>query len=389
VKTKHLKRILLLGLLAVIAIGAIVAYYRLRFQENRGTAKSPLIESEAIRLARGYIKDNTIGLLSADLLPARSPFREDNVVVSFDIREWPDKLWVIEFRNNVTVILNAYTGAFLSGPLDYSPSTGDGALSKQVPTINIDPTEGHSGTGITIRGKGFDANKWVYVYFDGECKTAAVTDNAGAFESYFQIFLRGGEHIGDHYVEATYIETYNPKEVIASAKFTILKTKYGELALLYVSTTYSIPLDSLIFASEQEMNLPVLQLKYWLDGVDDPDITGGDFAVCFDDNGHIVSQMDLVNREKEAAFKKYGKLSIDLYDLLENIGSNEMVKVGIWVNGPTEPLADFLRGAGFDVIYVSRYAPLLFANLPKRAILDLQEREDVSGIYQSITYAPD
>jgi hypothetical protein len=54
-----------------------------------------------------------------------------------------------------------------------------------------------------------------------------------------------------------------------------------------------------------------------------------------------------------------------------------------------KPLLDYLNSKGFEISYVSRYAPLVYAVLPKDEILAIQKREDVVRIYLSRIYEPE
>jgi subtilisin family serine protease len=211
------------------------------------------------------------------------------------------------------------------------------------------------------------------------------------------------------------------------ATVTVVLSEGGQLsrveqALQYVSRAYNIPETRLIPGNEQYGELRTLELEFWRVGVMDP-ITGESYDVYTDAAGNIVSGRELREREKQASWQKYGKLSVDLHDYLENMNADEKVKVGIWladVNArnprprPSEaitqlventivaatdnfknviklrekPVVDALGARGLGIIYASQYAPLIFAEVPKRVVLELENRSDVVQIYRSLKYAP-
>ncbi len=56
-----------------------------------------------------------------------------------------------------------------------------------VPAITLNPSQGKVGTLVTVNGVGFEANEWVYVFWDSTYLGRARTDNTGSFTYWFNV----------------------------------------------------------------------------------------------------------------------------------------------------------------------------------------------------------
>ncbi len=126
-------------------------------------------------------------------------------------------------------------------------------------------------------------------------------------------------------------------------------------------------------------------------------------GISIDDKGGIINIEDIESQEIHSYREKYGKLKIDLFNLLQKKGDKDRLRVGIWLsdeglayqaheNGDKtkelqrietelalieEPVKDYIKGKGMRIIYASKYAPLIYADLSKKHI---QEIQNMSGI---------
>lgn len=191
----------------------------------------------------------------------------------------------------------------------------------------------------------------------------------------------------------------------------------SEKALDYISQKYSIPKEQLIIVNEGYANYPLSNQKIWKTKIVDRKSTET-YGVSFDELGNIVDPNVVKANESAEYAKKYGKLEIELYEKLQKIQPDEWIKVAIWltpidINMPikpdnsevdettheeflvsynqaiaikNKPVIDALEAKGFKLIYASQYAPLIFAELPNKAILEVEKRADVDTIYLSRNY---
>jgi subtilisin family serine protease len=233
-------------------------------------------------------------------------------------------------------------------------------------------------------------------------------------------------YLSDELVVGNDIHVGSKGNLDYDATVTVVLSEGGQLtrverALQYVSRVYGISQARLIPENEQHGELRTLGLEFWRVNVLDP-VTQESYDVAFDEAGNIVSERELRERENQARWRKYGKLSEDLHDYLENVNAEEKVKVGIWLADVDariprpglgevvtqevenkilaarenfegaiglrgKPVVDYLRARGFEVTYASRYAPLVFVEMTRPAIMELQGRSDIVGVYRSTSYA--
>lgn len=152
------------------------------------------------------------------------------------------------------------------------------------------------------------------------------------------------------------------------------------------------------------------------------------YAVSMDTDGNIVDESAIKEQERKAYTGKYGKLEPALYDRLRGASGEEVIKVGIWLTPidseriekevlskidedkrtdgnavrseifaakkeayalNEKPVIDYLKAKGFEIIYASFSAPLLFVELPMEEIIALEERDDVDRIYLSKLCEPE
>ena len=208
----------------------------------------------------------------------------------------------------------------------------------------------------------------------------------------------------------------------------------AQQALRYVSQTYNVPIEHLMFLIEAIGNYPLTGRTIWQGKILDR-ASHQVYMVGIDEAGQIVDPETIKQAEEDAAFQQYGKLEPALYDRLQTLGDEDRVKVSIWLSGVDEQqimnsiaarypeakllghrpsketdmglysqieaemmaakkqaylaiegsVIAFLEARGFSVIGASQSAPLIFAELPKRVILELVDRIDVSAIYLSKT----
>ena len=158
------------------------------------------------------------------------------------------------------------------------------------------------------------------------------------------------------------------------------EVEYHRKALQHVSQTRGIPLEQLRIVNEGQANFPVSGQKIWGAKVWDGESS---YGVYIDERGGIVDIKTIEVEERKAAHKKYGKLEPALFELLQTIQPDELVSCIIWLKmaNAQRPVADFIRAKGFQVTYISRYAPLICSELPKWMIIELQNILEVDMIY--------
>jgi len=222
---------------------------------------------------------------------------------------------------------------------------------------------------------------------------------------------------------------------------------YEELALDYVAYTYGLARDRLMLVHES-IATTESRGDIWCGMVLDQDSHEA-YEVFFDDSGFPVD-LDAIREEEQARRDERGKI-MDGYswDKFQKLGPDEVVKVGIWValdmdlldvisqilstyppevrerlkgghassddlrKDPSlsewekrldrakeeflkreyaavqEPVIRFLEDKGCAITYVSQYSPVIFAKVTKDIIVELEQREDVTGIYFCVTYHPE
>jgi subtilisin family serine protease len=208
-------------------------------------------------------------------------------------------------------------------------------------------------------------------------------------------------------------------------------TNEAQIALRHVSETYDIPLDRLQVGDETIIEYPLTRRTLWEAKVADRKHPRAYLVEIDVDSGQIVDGEKVRQLEGEAYLSKYGKLEPELYDRLQTMRNDDVIKVSIWVSSvsvtemweqvaqqypeavlegprPTKssdldlhrqitaemkaarrqiyqdceaPVVALLEGQGFKVTYSSQFAPVIFAELPKSAILELVDRDDIERVY--------
>lgn len=197
------------------------------------------------------------------------------------------------------------------------------------------------------------------------------------------------------------------------------QTSNSEKAIEHVSKKQDLPKEQLMIVNEGQANYPLTEMKIWRAKILDKK-SGSVYGVDIDEAGNIIDNIrEIGAKEKDAYVKKYGKLEPELHKHLQNMTLNETIKVEIWLTSSEidkpkpegkmsekeyndrvaekkktyalkqKPVVDFLRAKGFNIIYTSRYAPSIFAELPKSVITELENRADVDIIYISRVYEPE
>jgi subtilisin family serine protease len=205
-----------------------------------------------------------------------------------------------------------------------------------------------------------------------------------------------------------------------------LTAAFREKALEHVSRISGRPIEE-FEVYEAWANFPLTGRRIYSAKVMFRNLGQKPYLVYVDENGEILddgAMRKIELEEREAAFRRYGKLEPALWESLQSKGQDEVISCTIWIKqmnpippapNPFEfgseeefnkefakyeqmlrdycaswqkPVVDFLSANGFHIKYVSRYAPVMFADLPKWMILKLQERPEVDTIYLAKTYEP-
>jgi len=186
---------------------------------------------------------------------------------------------------------------------------------------------------------------------------------------------------------------------------------FKELALRSISERQGVSIEYLSILNEGEAAFPLIGQKLWAVKILDAKAMKI-YGVYIDADGNRVDIDKIKALEKEQYAKKYGKLEKTLFNHLQTISPDESIEVAIWLTSSStglsrsgtftegeyrefllskekayaiaqEPIVDFITARGFQVTYRSRYAPLIFAKLPKSMITELQSKLDVDMIYLS------
>ena len=184
-----------------------------------------------------------------------------------------------------------------------------------------------------------------------------------------------------------------------------------EQAFGYISERYGVSIEHLSILNEGEATFSLTGQNLWAAKILDVE-TMRIYGVYMDTNGEIVNIETIKAKESEEYTTKYGKLEQVLFNRLQTTASDELIEVAIWLTSSNthvrkprsftedeyreflasrrevyavkqEPIVDFVTASGFQVIYRSRYAPLVFAKLPKSMITALESRLDIDMIYLS------
>lgn len=183
-------------------------------------------------------------------------------------------------------------------------------------------------------------------------------------------------------------------------KFGLVPPK-DQIALNYVSQTQGVAKDQLIVANEQLQTYPLLGKTIWTGKIFDA-VTGRVYGVALDERGYTVNAAAIREANKAAFAQKYGKLHPVLFDYLQGAASDEKTEIGIWLKS-TEvdtgnrqivsvsnkaQVAAALIASGYEVTYVSAFAPLVFVEVSAGSIAALQNLPDVDTMYLSETNVP-
>lgn len=199
---------------------------------------------------------------------------------------------------------------------------------------------------------------------------------------------------------------------------TVSAVNYAKKALQYVSARYGTQIESLALVNEGYANYPLSDRQLWCAKILDQK-TGAIFGAYIDEVGKVIDIKSIKENEKLEYLKNYGKLEKALYKRLLNVQPQETLKVGIWLKSTDTPIprpdntvtksqfneakakrqstyrsiqediTTSVKAKGSDILYASRYAPLIFAELSKDAILEIESRSDVDCVYLSATYQPE
>jgi hypothetical protein len=193
-----------------------------------------------------------------------------------------------------------------------------------------------------------------------------------------------------------------------------------EVMVRHVAQTHHIPADRLKVGHETSKVLPLTGKTLYLAKILDT-TAGKAYIIAADETGTIVDMDSLRAAERRAYVERYGKLSPQLFERVEQTGSDETLPVLVWLDDggevPAAPrltlgrgqdvasptqiqaahdrhrervaemmerrqspvIADIAAKSG-QVVFASRLAPMLSAELTPEAIRALEKRPDVLAI---------
>ena len=128
--------------------------------------------------------------------------------------------------------------------------------------------------------------------------------------------------------------------------------------------------------------------------------SGRIYEIITDIKGNEVDKNDIEQQEGAEYHKRYGKKTRELYEETTKKRDKDKIRVGIWLNTgniDTEeskgheaskarhksidaPIIEAMKKMGVNIAYASIYSPLIYAELNKKEIEDLEKREDVEII---------
>ncbi|HWR26388.1 MAG TPA: S8 family serine peptidase [candidate division Zixibacteria bacterium] len=125
--------------------------------------------------------------------------------------------------------------------------------------------------------------------------------------------------------------------------------------------------------------------------------SGNIYAIIMDAKGNEVDRNKFEQQEGNAYKQQYGKKTKELHEELIKKPDTDKINVGIWLSGNIEteesqetskerhgsieaPVIAEIKNKGMKIIYASPYAPLIYAELTKKEIQELEAREDVEII---------
>ncbi len=162
----------------------------------------------------------------------------------------------------------------------------------------------------------------------------------------------------------------------------------AQQALQYVSEREGIS-EGLQIVNVAESTFPLTERVFLIVLIMDFRTPDGLEYVAFVDlaDGHIKDDLEAVELAEDMAYQaKYGKLHPSLYERLQEVDDDYLLPVAIWL-APAEDeetrgqlLVDDLESQGFTVKNFGTM-PSISVTLPKRVIMQLNERDDVGIIY--------
>lgn len=128
--------------------------------------------------------------------------------------------------------------------------------------------------------------------------------------------------------------------------------------------------------------------------------SGNIYEITTDANGNEVDRDKFEKQETVSYLKKYGKKTLELYTELNNKRDSDTTMVGIWLSEDNKlppsnieieknqksyiesieaPVISEVIKKG-KMVYASEYAPLIYAELAKKDIVELEKRDDIEII---------
>jgi hypothetical protein len=406
----------------------------------------------------------------------------DNIVIAGTASSFSAGLWVIKYDSSGNILWNRTAGGSLddggySIAIDvenniiitgYTHSSDIGSTDIDVWTIKYD-SSGNVLWNKTIGGKYNDAAQGVSIDSNNNVIVTGYTDSFGAEKC--DIWTIGYDSSGNvlwnkttggkYYDEGYGVAVDSNNDIIITGSTTsfgagseevwIIKyaqsghnptnqlSENAKKALRYISQTNNVSEEQLEIVNEGQATFSTTNEKLWGYKILDKK-SRKVYGIYIDENGEITDFKKAEERENDAYKNKYGKLEQALYEKLQNMSSNEKIKVGIWLTPidseeienrvsakyniktirgrpmvPDKPddwnesevmklrdeifeekkkaylenakplIADLKeKNLGYD--YVSISASIVFATLPKEEILEIEKRDDVVEIYLPENY---
>lgn len=118
--------------------------------------------------------------------------------------------------------------------------------------------------------------------------------------------------------------------------------------------------------------------------------SGEIYGITVDSYGNEVDKNEIEKQEESAYRKKYGKKTIELYNELNRNRDTDKIKVGIWLSDnensgtnkgrDSKPYIESIIKDKGKILYKSEYAPLIYAELTKKDIKELEMLDNVEII---------
>lgn len=190
----------------------------------------------------------------------------------------------------------------------------------------------------------------------------------------------------------------------------------SEKALEYISQKHAVPNERLMITNEREANFSLTNRKIWSVNILDPQ-TKEFYYVDIDEAGNIAD-IKTVKASEYAKYREiYGKKEITLHEKLQKLKPDDTVEVGIWLS-PIEfapkpereiseqeykeildvkrnayaqkekPVLNILKAKNINIRYASQYAPLIYAEVPAKLMAEVENIQEVDGIYLAREFQP-